>query len=81
MNRKGKQNDSTLALVAERRAQAVLLRSHGLELKQIGAILGYSNHTVPVYFIRTHEAEFMTNPVYKSVYEEMAKLLRVENLE
>lgn len=80
MNRKGKHNDSTLALVAERRAQAVLLRELGLELKQIAAILSYDSHTTIVYFNQTHDAEFITNPVYTSIYTELSKIIRVENL-
>jgi hypothetical protein len=80
MNRKGKHNDSTLAQVAERRAQAFLLRVCGLELKQIAKILEYSDHTTVVYFLQTHESELQTNVVYQSVFAELQKYSRVENL-
>ncbi len=81
MNRKGKQNDSTLAHVAERRAQAFLLRECGLELKQIRAILGYRHHSTIIHFLKTHDAELMTNTVYQEIFAGLQEISRVQNLQ
>lgn len=80
-NRKGKTiGDSTLALVAERRAQAVLLRNQGLSYPAIAEILHYTDHTTVLHFVQTHNAEIVSNPIYKSIYAKLSFALAVENL-